>query len=86
MREMKVNEDENFSERIIDRFGSLRMNLSKSITIGIRKICLNLSILYFEVDMLTVFIDDELCLNRMKSEKTLMKTRSDSDVQIDRQI
>ncbi len=28
----------------------------------------------------------ELCLNRVKSEETLMEARSDSDVQIDRQI
>ena len=62
------------------------MNLNKSIIIEIRKICLNLFILFFEVDMLIVFIDDELCLNKMKSKKTLMKIRSDFDVQIDRQI
>ena len=30
--------------------------------------------------------DGELCLNRTKSEETLMEVRSDSDVQIDRQI
>ena len=30
--------------------------------------------------------DGELCLNRVKSEETLMEARSDSDVQIDRQI
>ena len=28
----------------------------------------------------------ELCLNRVKSEETLMEARSGSDVQIDRQI
>ena len=86
MREMKMNENENSSRRIIDRFENLRMNLNKSITIEIRKICFNFFILYFEVNMLIVFINDELCLNKMKSEKILMKIRSDSDVQIDRQI
>ena len=30
--------------------------------------------------------DGELCLNRAKSEETLMEARSDSDVQIDRQM
>jgi hypothetical protein len=30
--------------------------------------------------------DGELCLNRVKSEETLMEARSDSDVQIDRRI
>ena len=30
--------------------------------------------------------DGELCLNRTKSEETLMEVRSGSDVQIDRQI
>jgi hypothetical protein len=30
--------------------------------------------------------DGELCLNRVKSEETLMEARSGSDVQIDRQI
>jgi len=30
--------------------------------------------------------DGELCLNRMKPEETLVEVRSDSDVQIDRQI
>ena len=30
--------------------------------------------------------DGDLCLNRVKSEETLMEARSDSDVQIDRQI
>ena len=34
---------------------------------------------------LTKFIG-ELCLNRVKSEETLMEARSGSDVQIDRQI
>ena len=62
------------------------MNLSKNITIEIRKICFNLFILFFEVNMLIVFINDELCLNKMKSKKILMKIRNDSDVQIDRQI
>jgi len=30
--------------------------------------------------------DGELCLNRVKPEETLVEARSDSDVQIDRQI
>ncbi len=30
--------------------------------------------------------DGELCLGRMKPEETLVEVRSDSDVQIDRQI
>jgi hypothetical protein len=30
--------------------------------------------------------DGELCLNRAKPEETLVEARSDSDVQIDRQI
>lgn len=30
--------------------------------------------------------DGELCLDRMKPEETLVEVRSDSDVQIDRQI
>ena len=30
--------------------------------------------------------DGELCLNRAKPKETLMKARSDSDVQIDSQI
>ena len=30
--------------------------------------------------------DGDLCLNRVKSEETLMEARSGSDVQIDRQI
>ena len=30
--------------------------------------------------------DGELCLSRMKPEETLVEVRSDSDVQIDRQI
>ena len=30
--------------------------------------------------------DDELCLNRVKPGETLVEARSDSDVQIDRQI
>jgi hypothetical protein len=30
--------------------------------------------------------DGELCLNRVKSEETLMEARSGSDVQIDRRI
>ncbi len=30
--------------------------------------------------------DGELCLNRTKPEETLVEVRSDSDVQIDRQI
>jgi hypothetical protein len=30
--------------------------------------------------------DGELCLSRVKSGETLMEARSDSDVQIDRQI
>ena len=30
--------------------------------------------------------DGELCLNRVKPEETLVEDRSDSDVQIDRQI
>jgi hypothetical protein len=30
--------------------------------------------------------DGELCLNRVKSEETLMEARSDTDVQIVRQI
>lgn len=30
--------------------------------------------------------DDELCLNRVKPEETLVEARSGSDVQIDRQI
>jgi hypothetical protein len=30
--------------------------------------------------------DGELCMNRVKSEETLMEARSGSDVQIDRQI
>ena len=30
--------------------------------------------------------DGELCLNRVKSDESLMEARSDSDVQIDRQI
>ena len=38
-----------------------------------------------------VFVEDtlvelELCLNRVKSEETLMEARSDTDVQIVRQI
>ena len=30
--------------------------------------------------------DDELCLNRVKPEETLVEAHSDSDMQIDRQI
>jgi hypothetical protein len=30
--------------------------------------------------------DGKLCLNRVKPEETLVEARSDSDVQIDRQI
>ena len=37
MREMKMNENENFQKRIIDRFENLRMNLNKNIIIEIRK-------------------------------------------------
>ena len=37
MREMKMNANENSQKRIIDRFESLRMNLSTSIIIETRK-------------------------------------------------
>ena len=38
MRVMKMNEDENFKERIIDQFKCFQMNLNKNIVVEIQKI------------------------------------------------